>query len=130
MTRTFKMLIKKSINRFRLFSFCDSVRQIVFAEHDKFAQHIACYSFWSFKLEHKSNLSIFSPELLTTENFLPFTDEVTVELVHKCIQQLHLLALHFEILGYIPGLLNGLEHLRRTGDFSGDNITGDYCEIY
>ena len=61
-------------------------------------------------------------ELLTTENFLPFTDEVTVELVHKCIQQLHLLALHFEILGYIPGLLNGLEYLRRTGDFSGDNI--------
>ena len=62
-------------------------------------------------------------ELLTTENFLPFTDEVTVELVHKCIQQLHLLALHFEILRYIPGLLNGLEYLRRTGDFSGDNIT-------
>ena len=62
-------------------------------------------------------------ELLTTENFLPFTDEVTVELVHKCIQQLHLLALHFEILGYIPGLLNGLEYLRRAGDFSGDNIT-------
>ena len=62
-------------------------------------------------------------ELLTTENFLPFTDEVTVELVHKCIQQLHLLALHFEILGYIPGLLNGLEYLRRTGDLSGDNIT-------
>ena len=44
-----------------------------------------------------------------------------VELVHKCIQQLYLLALHFEILGYIPGLLNGLEYLRRTGDFSGDN---------
>ena len=43
------------------FSFYDSVRQIVFAEHDKFAQHIACYSFWSFKFEHKSNLSIFSP---------------------------------------------------------------------
>ena len=38
-------------------------------------------------------------------------------------EQLHLLALHFEILGYIPGLLNGLEYLRRTGDFSGDNIT-------
>ena len=62
-------------------------------------------------------------ELLTPENFLPFTDEVTVELVHKCIQQLHILALHFEILGYFPGLLNGLEYLRRTGDFSGDNIT-------
>ena len=44
---------------------------------------------------------------------------MTVELVHKCIQQLHLLALHFEILGYIPSLLNGLEYLRRTGDFYG-----------
>ena len=62
-------------------------------------------------------------ELLTTENFVPFTDEVTEELVHKCLQQLHLLALHFEILGYIPGLLNGLEYLCRTGDFSGDNFT-------
>ena len=62
-------------------------------------------------------------ELLTTENFLPFTDEVTVELVHKCIQKLHLLTLHFEILGYIPGLLNGLEYLRRTGDFSEDTIS-------
>ena len=61
-------------------------------------------------------------ELLTTENFLPFTDEVTVKLIHKCIQQLHLLALHFEILGYIPGHLNGLEYLRRAGDFSRDNI--------
>ena len=49
---------------------------------------------------------------------------MTVELVHKCIQQLHLLALHFEILGYIPGLLNVPEYLRRTGDFSGDNTTG------
>ena len=28
-------------------------------------------------------------ELLTTENFLPFRNKVTVELVHKCIQQLH-----------------------------------------
>ena len=69
-------------------------------------------------------------ELLTTENFLPFTDEVTVELVHKCIQQLHLLALHFKILGYIPGLLNGLEDLRRTGDFRGITLPEDFCEIY
>ena len=31
---------------------------------------------------------------------------------------------------HTPGLLNGLEYLRRTGDLSGDNITRDYCEIY
>ena len=46
-----------------------------------------------------------------------------VELVHKCLQHLHLLALHFEIIGYISGFLNGLEYLRRTGDFSRDNLT-------
>ena len=61
-------------------------------------------------------------ELVTTENFLPFTNEVTVDLVHKCLHQLHLLALHLEILGYMPGLLNGLEYLPRTGDFRGDNF--------
>ena len=47
---------------------------------------------------------------------------MTVELVHKCIQQLHLLALHFEILGYIPGLLNGLE-LPDKIDLSDSSIT-------
>ena len=57
----FKMLIKISINRFRLFHSTKVFAKSFFAEHDKFAQHIACYSFWSFKLEHKSNLSIFSP---------------------------------------------------------------------
>ena len=30
----------------------------------------------------------------------------------------------------IPGLLNRLEYLRRTGDFSGITLPGDYCEIY
>ena len=42
------------------------------------------------------------------ENFLPFTDDVMVVLVHKCVQQTHLLALHLETLGYIPRLLNAL----------------------
>ena len=51
-----------------------------------------------------------SSELLITENCLPFTDEVTVDLVLKCLQHLHLLALHLEILGYIPYVLNGLEY--------------------
>ena len=61
-------------------------------------------------------------ESLTTENVLPFTDEVIVVLEHKCLQQLHFLALHVEILGYIPGLLNGLIYLRKIGDLSGDNL--------
>ena len=54
------------------------------------------------------------------ENRIPLTDEVTVDLVLKCLQHLHLLALHLEILGYIPHLLNGLVYLRRIGDFKGD----------
>ena len=45
------------------------------------------------------------------ENFLPFTDDVMVVLVHKCVQQTHLLALHLETLGYIPRLLNALNSL-------------------
>ena len=61
-------------------------------------------------------------ELLIIENRLPLTDEVTVDLVLKCLQHLHLLALHLEILGYIPHLLNGLVYLRRIGDFKGDSF--------
>ena len=45
------------------------------------------------------------------ENCLPFTDDVMVVLVHKCVQQTHLLALHLETLGYIPRLLNALNGL-------------------
>ena len=63
-----------------------------------------------------------SSELLITENCLPLTDEVTVDLVLKCLQNLHLLALHLEILGYTPHLLNGLEYFRRIDYFRGDSL--------
>ena len=63
-----------------------------------------------------------SSELLITENCQPIIGEITVDLVVKCLQHLHLLlALHLEILGYFPHLLNGLEYFRRIGDFKGDN---------
>ena len=42
-------------------------------------------------------------ELLMPEKV---TDEVIVVLVHECTQQLQLLTLHSEMLGYILGLLN------------------------
>ena len=58
-----------------------------------------------------------------TEKVLPFTDEVIVVLVHKCLQQLQLLALHLDMLGYILGLLNRFRYLRKTGDLIGDNLT-------
>ena len=59
------------------------------------------------------------------ENFLPFTEDVIVVLVHKCAQQTHLLALHLETLGYIPRLLNalnGLVYFLIIGDPRGDNL--------
>ena len=59
------------------------------------------------------------------ENCLPFTDDVMVVFVHKCVQQTHLLALHLETLGYIPRLLNalnGLVYFLIIGDTGGDNL--------
>ena len=59
------------------------------------------------------------------ENCLPFTDDVMVVLVHKCVQQTHLLALHLETLGYILRLLNALNGLvcfLIIGDPRGDNL--------
>ena len=38
------------------------------------------------------------------------------------MKQLHFLALYLEILGNIPGLLNGLLNLHTIGDLSGDNL--------
>ena len=59
------------------------------------------------------------------ENCLPFTDDVMVVLVHKGVQQTHLLALHLETLGPIPRLLNalnGLVNFLIIGDPRGDNL--------
>ena len=59
------------------------------------------------------------------KNFLPFTDDVMVVLVHKCVQQTHLLALELETLGYIPRLLialNGLVYFLIIGDPRGGNL--------
>ena len=58
------------------------------------------------------------------ENRLPFTDDVMVVLVHKYVQQTHLLVLHLETLGYIPRLLNalnGLVYFLIIGDLSGND---------
>ena len=67
---------------------------------------------------HISNDFQSNSESLMAERFLPFM----VDLVHRCSQQLHLLVFHLEILGYIPGLLNGLEYLG-SGDFIGNNLS-------
>ena len=59
------------------------------------------------------------------KNCLPFADGLIIVLVHKCVQQTHLLALHFETLGYIPRLLNalnGLVYFLIIGDLRGCNF--------
>ena len=59
------------------------------------------------------------------ENCLPFTDDVMVVLVHKCVQQTHLFSLHLVTLGYSPRLLNalnGLVYFLIIGDPSGDYL--------
>ena len=60
------------------------------------------------------------------ENCLPLTDDEMVVLVHKCVQQTPLLALHLETtLGYILPLLNalnGLVYILIIGDRRRDNL--------
>ena len=54
--------------------------------------------------------------LLIMESYLLFTDDVMVVLVHICVQQTHLFALHLETLGY------GLVYFLIKGDPRGDNL--------
>ena len=58
------------------------------------------------------------------ENCLPFTDDVMVVLVHKCVQDTSL-GIALRTLGYIPRLLyalNGLVYFLIICDPRGDNI--------
>ena len=115
------MLIKKSIKLFRLFH-STIVLSKTFLKGTTSLSNILHVTvvFFQVKIYIKSTAFQFNSELFVTKNILPSTDEMTVDLVHKCLQQLHLFALHLKILGYMPGLLNGLEYLRRTGVFRVD----------
>ena len=62
-------------------------------------------------------------ELVITENCLPLTLDLIVDLQHKCLQQLHLLALHLEIEGYTTLLLYLLLEFLSTGDLRGERRT-------
>ena len=59
-------------------------------------------------------------ELVITENCLPLTLDLIVDLQHKCFQQLHLLALHLEIEGYTTLLLYLLLEFLSTGYLRGE----------
>ena len=62
-------------------------------------------------------------ELVITENCLPLTLDLIVDLQHKCLQQLHLLALHLKIEGYTTLLLYLLLEFLSTGDLRGERRT-------
>ena len=62
-------------------------------------------------------------ELVITENCLPLTLDLIVDLQHKCLQQLHLLALHLEIDGYTTLILYLLLEFLSTGDLRGERRT-------
>ena len=122
MTSTFKMLVKKCINLFGLYDFTIALTKSSFQLMISLSNilHITALSVSS---SHRFSDFQSKSELLMTEKVLPFTDEVIVVLVHKCLQQLQLLTLHLEILGYILGLLEGFGYLRKTGNLIGDNLT-------
>ena len=49
--------------------------------------------------------------------------DIRISLYNCCLLRFCCLALHFEMLGYIPRLLNGLIYLRKMGDFKGGSLT-------
>ena len=60
---------------------------------------------------------------MITENCLPLTLDLIVDLQHKYLQELHLLALHFEIEGYTTLLLYLLLEFLSTGDLRDERRT-------
>ena len=122
----FEMAIKKFVKFFRLFILRKCSRNLVLRDWP------VCPTYCTPQLTSDQVItSIRSDEvqsislILIMENCLPFTDDVMVVLVHKCLQQTHLLALHFETLGYILRLLNALNDLVYfliIGDPRGDNL--------
>ena len=68
---------------------------------------------------------------LALDERLSFTDDIMVVLVHKCVQQTHLLALHFEYIPLFFNALNGLVYFLIIGDQRGDNLmVGNIFQAY
>ena len=115
-TLTFEMPIQESIIFFVFRLICSTigVAQSVFIAQPVCPKYGTLqYSTFHVRTLIRSSEFQSKYELLITENCLPIAGEVTVDLVLKCLQHLHLLALHLEILGYIQHLLNGLVCFRR-----------------
>ena len=112
MTITFEMAIKKCVIFLGFFILRKGSRNLVLRDRPVGPtycnpQLVSVQVIAYIRSEEVQSISL----LLIMENCLPFTDDVMVVLVHKCVQQTHLLALHLETLGYIPRLLNALNGL-------------------
>ena len=77
------------------------------------------------KIKHKkTSVDLQSrSELVITENCLPLTLDLIVDLQHKWLQHLHLLALHLEIEGYTTLLLYLLLEFLSIDDLRGERRT-------
>ena len=98
MTITFEMALQKCVKFFRLFYFTKVLTK------PSLKGLASLSNILHSKINFSSSYNIITSDevqsislLLIMENCLPFTDDVMVVLVHKCVQQAHLLALHLEI---------------------------------
>ena len=95
MTIIFKMAIKKCVTVLGLFILQKCSRNIVLRDRPVcptycMPQLISVQVVTSIRSDEAQSISLLS----IMQNCLPFTDDVMVVLVHKCVQQTHLFALH------------------------------------
>ena len=88
MTIIFEMVIKKRVKYFRLFHFTKVLTEPSLKGWVKLSNIL--HATIKFRSDEVQSISLS----LVMANCLPFTDDVMVVLVHKCVQQTHLLALH------------------------------------
>ena len=126
MTITFEMAIKKCVKSLRLFHFTKAPTKPSLNGSARLSNIL--HSTINFSSSYNINKIRWSSVNIVIIDYgkLPtITDDVMVVLVHKCVQQTHLLAMHLETLGYIPRLLNalnGLVYFLIIGDPRGDNL--------
>ena len=97
MTITFEMAIKKCVNFLGFFILRKCLQNLILRDRPVcptycIPQLVSVQVITYIKSEEVQSISL----LLIMENCLPFKDDAMVVLVHKCVQQTHLLALHLE----------------------------------
>ena len=117
------MTIKKRVKFYRLFHFTKVLRKPSLKGLASLSNIL--HSIINFSSSYNKSSDEVQSISLIMKNCLPFTVDVMVALVHKCVQQTHLLTLHLETIGHILRLLNALNGLVYSlikGDPRGDNL--------